>query len=672
MSYKKWIIENVDKSIASSLSEKLNMDPLIAYLLAVRGIENELEASEFLSDSVRLLSPFSFTDMDKAADRVRKAIDGGEKICVYGDYDCDGVTATVLLYTFLESMGADVSYYIPHRQLDGYGMNINSIDKIYSQGTSLIVTVDNGITAFDEAEHVRSLGMSLVITDHHQPGDRIPVADAVVNPHRDSGRLFCDFAGVGVAFKLACAVYDGDDQDLIDQYADLVAIGTIGDIVPLVEENRCLVKAGLELINNDTRLGIAVLKAISGCAEKDMTSGDVAFQLCPRINAAGRMNNAASAVELLISDDMQTARHYAQLLCEENDHRHQVESEIAEDIKDQIAKDPSLAKDRVIVVEGKGYHKGVIGISASHIVEAYGKPSIVIGVDENGNGTASARSVEGFNICDAIAQCADLLTHFGGHPLAAGFGIKSENIPQFRRRINQYAGEHFAVMPVEALHIDCKISPFYLTVDLADQIGALEPYGACNKQPVFGLFNMALNNVTPIGDGKHIKIEAVKKGKIFRIVMFRRTPENFPYKIGDSLDFAVKISKNLFKGKQYLSIQAIDVRKNGSDADRFLFEKADYQLFESGGKHKTALYPTRDVCSVIYKFLKQNNGWSYTVEDLYFALEQKVSFGQLCYALDAFEDAGLINRDGKITLISVTRKADLDATETLKNLKGRL
>lgn len=673
MSYKKWVIGEVDKGAASAVSEKLNIDPIVAYLLAARGIDGELAVSEFLSDSVRLSSPFSFTDMDKAVSRIEKAVDNSEKICIYGDYDCDGVTATALLFTFLESMGADVFYYIPHRQLDGYGMNNNAIDRIYEKGTGLIITVDNGITSNSEAEYIYSLGMELVITDHHRLGENLPRAEAVVNPHRDSGVVpFCDFAGVGVAFKLVCALYDGDTEDLLDMYADLVTIGTIGDIVPLADENRSFVKAGLRLINNDTRLGLSVLKGCACSQDKAVTAGDIAYQLCPRINAAGRMNNAGTAVELLISDDMQMAKHYAEILCDENEQRHEAENIIAEDIKNIIKDTPAIAEDRVIVIDGKGYHKGVIGISASHVVDVYGKPSIVIGVDDEGEGTGSARSIEGFNIFDAISSCADLLKRFGGHPLAAGLGIRAENIKEFRRRINCYAAENYSVMPAETLYIDCKLSPFYLTTELADNISILEPYGAGNRQPVFGLFNMALQSITPIGNGKHIRFEVVKKGKVFRIVMFRKTADSLPYKQGELLDFAVKISKNLFKGKYYLSIQAVDVRKSGIDEDKFFLEKADAELFLLGNKNKTELYPSRAVCSVIYKFLKHSGGWKYSAEDLYFALEQKVTFGQLCYALDAFEESGLITRNGEITLNTVSKKADLDNTDTLKILKGRL
>lgn len=673
MSHKKWIIADGDKDKASALSEKLNIDPLIAFLLVSRGIDDELTATGFLTDSIAYGSPFSFKDMDKAVDRINAALDMNERICIYGDYDCDGVTATALLYSFFESIGADVIYYIPNRLTEGYGMNKSAIDIIKSKGTDLIVTVDNGISALDEAEYIYSLGMELVITDHHQIGESLPRAEAVVNPHRADNKIrFRDFAGVGVAFKLACALFDGDVYELMEQYADLVALGTIGDVVALKDENRGFVKAGLNLINSDSRIGLAMLKKAAGGSD-DISAVDAAFQLCPRINAAGRMDDAAKAVELLICEDYEEAQLKAEQLNLENVHRHEVESNILDDIKAKVEKHHSLVDDRVIVIDGNGYHKGVIGIVASHLVSMFGKPAIVIGVDEiTGEGTGSARSIDGFNIFEAVSACSACLTHFGGHPLAAGLGIHSDSILDFRKAINAYAEKTMPVMPAESLKIDIKISPFYLDTDLVDNLKILEPYGAENMQPVFGLFNMILESVTPIGDDKHIRLDVSKKGKSFRVVKFRTTADDFPYAKGDHIDLAVKISKNLYKGRYYLSIQAVDIRKHGIDDDKFFKEKSDYELFRLGNKNETELYPTREVCSVVYKYLRQLGGYKYSLEDLYFALNQTVTYGQLCYALDAFCEAGLIAKEKTISLNQVSGKADLENTVVLKELKGRV
>lgn len=674
MAHKKWIVAEADKEKASVLSEKLNIDPFIAFLLVSRGIGDELAASDFLSDSCAFSSPFSLKDMDKATQRINQALDYNEKICIYGDYDCDGVTATALLFTFLESMGADVTYFIPNRLTDGYGMNKSAIDSIKEQGTDLIITVDNGISAVDEAEYIYSLGMELIVTDHHQIGETLPRACAVINPHREDNKIsFSDFAGVGVAFKLACALYDGDPGDIIEQYADLVAIGTIGDIVPLKSENRGLVKAGIDLINSSSRIGIEALREASGNAGSDLTAMDVAFQICPRINAAGRMDTAYMALELLISDDYDEAKFKASQLNTENAHRHEVESNILEDIDKKIAENPQLVNDRIIVISGENYHHGVIGIVASHIVSAYGKPAVIIGVDENGKATGSARSVEGFNLFDAILHCKDLLNRYGGHPLAAGLGINADRIDEFRRKINEYAFENYPVMPVQTLKLDCKLSPFYLNVDLVDNLSALEPYGADNAQPIFGLFNVKLESITPMGEGKHLRLEVSKKGKTIKVVLFRKTPEQFPYKSGDMLDLAVKVSKNFYKGRYYLSVQCVDIRLNSADDDKYFSQKSDFERFETGWKNEADIYPSRSVCSVVFKYLKQNGGWNYDFDDLYFALDQNVTYAQLKYALCAFEESGLISqRNGAVIMNEVNGKVDLENTEILKMLKGRL
>lgn len=674
MSHKKWIVADADKEKASLLSEKLNIDPFIAFLLVSRGIDDELSASEFLSSGCAFTSPYSLADMDKAVSRINSALENGEKICIYGDYDCDGVTSTALLYTFFESIGADVIYCIPNRLTDGYGMNMSAVEEIRERGTDLIITVDNGISAVEEADYVYSLGMELIITDHHQVGDILPKACAVINPHRKENKIkFRDFAGVGVAFKLACALYDGDVSELLEQYADLVAIGTIGDIVPLKGENRAFVKAGLELINSNSRIGIAALRQAAGNDSADLSSGDIAFQLCPRINAAGRMDTAVKALELLICDDYEEARFKAEQLNLENSHRHEVETNITDNILEKIDGNPSLIENRVIVIAGENYHHGVIGIAAANIVSACGKPAIIIGIDGNGECTGSARSIEGFNIFDAISSCSDLLTHFGGHPSAAGLGIEEKNIDLFRQRINEYAADVYPQMPVQCLHLDCKLSPFYLNLDLADNLTSLEPYGADNPQPVFGLFNVSLISVTPIGEGRHIRLEVQKKGRSFKIVKFKTTADSFPYKIGDVLDIAVKVSKNYFKGKYYLSIRAEDIRLSGINDDKYFAEKDDFELFKSGCDSSSKIYPDREELAVIYRFLRQNNGWRYSFDDLYFALGQSVTYAQLSFALDAFCEAGLISRTGEGAVLNKTDgKVNLENTNVIKTLKGRL
>lgn len=669
MAYKKWVVRGGDKERASAISEKFNIDPFVAFLMVSRGLVDDLDVASFVSKTLLVRSPFALCDMEEAMLAIADAIDANERICIYGDYDCDGVTSTALLMDFLTKEGADVFYYIPSRENEGYGMNKNALDYIKSQGASLIVTVDNGITAFDEAEYIYELGMRLVITDHHQLSDgKLPKAEAVVNPHREDNDIdFRDFCGVGVAFKLASALYDGEPADLLREYSDLVAIGTIADVVPLRNENRDFVRAGLEKINTNPRESIGTFVRYNG--DKKYTATDIAFQLCPRINAMGRMGNADRAVEFLLCEDGEKCIELCSDLNTENADRQKVEKEILDDVNKQISENPKLASGRVIVVSGNGYHHGVVGIVASHVLEKYGKPTIIIGIDEKGVARGSARSVNGFNIFDAISSCEEDLIQFGGHPLAAGVTLEADKIDQFRKSINEYALKNYPIMPVQELVLDCKISPFYLDLDLVDNLSVMEPCGASNPQVVFGIYKMTLVNVTPLSEGKHIRMELEKQGKRIRVVRFGVTQDEFPYHTGDVLNLAVKISKNSFKDNLYLSIQAVDVRLSSVDDDRYFNEKNVYDLYRVTGKGDKSLYPSREICAYIYKYLKMNDGYKYSLDDLYFRLQDKATYGQLMFAIKAFTQAGLVDIYNGININSVSGKVDLEKTPILSKLK---
>ncbi|MCH5317088.1 MAG: single-stranded-DNA-specific exonuclease RecJ [Eubacterium sp.] len=672
MAYKKWIIADADKERASELSEKFNIDPFVAFLLVARGIKSDLEVSGFLSSSYEFADPFLLKDMDKAVERIEQAIDYGEKITVYGDYDCDGVTSTALLYTLLRDMGADVDYYIPLRLEEGYGMNMSAIDKIKERGTKLIITVDNGISAIEEADYIYSLGMELVVTDHHRIGDSLPRAEAVIDPHREDNDIpFRDFAGVGVAFKLACALY-GDTEDMLYRFSELVAIGTVADVVPLKGENRALVRMGLSIINSDPCYAVQALKKAAGLGDKRITASDIAFIISPRINAAGRVDTATRALELFIADDLDTAVFKAEQLNVDNTHRQELEQSVFDDVKLKIAENPALAEERVIVISGDNYDHGVVGLAASRILEEYGKPTIIIGIDENGVARGSARSVDGFNIFEAISYCFELLSQFGGHPKAAGLSIDPDKIDDFRARINEYAKENFIAPPVQTLNIDCKLSPFYLTLELAKSLKALEPFGEGNSEALFALMGLTVVSVTPIGNGKHIRLECEKKGKKLRIVKFGCPQENFPFTAGDKIDAAVKISVNPYNGKEYLSVQAVDIRKSKADGEKYFREKEIFELFEAEKSNDASVFPSREICSAVYRFLKSKGGWRCGIDELYFALEG-VTYGQLRFALKAFEESGLINvSGGVIEICAVGSKVDLMNTPVMKALKGRI
>ncbi|MBE6720401.1 MAG: single-stranded-DNA-specific exonuclease RecJ [Ruminococcaceae bacterium] len=671
MAHKKWVVREADKERATVLSEKFNIDPFIAYMLTARGMGDDLTVSKFLSDSFETVSPFKFADMEEAAFTVGDAIDYGEKICVYGDYDCDGVTSTALLLSFLRREGADVFAYIPDREGEGYGLNKDAITKIHEDGAELIITVDNGISSVEEAEYIYSLGMRLVVTDHHQLGDVMPRAEAVVNPHREDNDLdFREYCGVGVAFKLICAMYEGDISELVDEYIDLVTIGTIADVVPLLGENRAFVKLGLDRINNSPRKSLVPFR--NTASGKKFTSNDIAFQLCPRINAMGRMGSAMEAVDFLLSEDEAECEKMYELLTQQNSKRQNVEKEILDAIEQQISDNPKLVSERVIVIAGDGYHHGVIGIVASHILERYGKPAFVIGIDDDGVARGSARSVAGFNIHEAISACSGDLIKFGGHPLAAGITLNADKVDDFRQHINEFAYNNYDIMPPQELVIDCKLSPFYINTELVDNIAQLEPYGAENPSPVFGVYNMTVTEISPLSEGRHTRFELEKKGKRMKAAMFSHSPESLPIRVGDRVNAAVRVSKNLYNGKEYLSVHIADICLAGIDDDKYFKEKNDYELYRAKGTVCGTLYPDRDVCACIYKYLRACGGYDYSLDDLYFRLQSKATYGQLVIAIKAFVQAGLIDYSGKITLKTNTGKVDLDSVPVLRTLKGKM
>ena len=672
MSVKKWVVRQADKDIASDISEKFNIDPFVAFMLVSRGITKDVDVVNFISDDFVIPSPFDFVDMDEAVFTVGDAIDNGQKVCVYGDYDCDGVTSTALLVDYFRSLGADVCYYIPNRETEGYGLNKSAIDKIKAQNVDLIVTVDNGITSFEEAEYIYSLGMALVITDHHQLTDnKIPRAEAVVNPHRLENNLdFRDFCGVAVAFMLSLALNEDSGEDIIDEYIDLVTIGTIADVMPLKYANRCFVKKGLYKINNNPRQ--ALIPLLNGSPEKELTSTDIAFQICPRINAMGRMGDAKRAVDWLLCDNEEQTVSCCNELNEENANRQKTESEILKDVRSQIEKNPLLASSPVIVVAGENYHHGVIGIVSAHITEEYGKPSFVIGIDSDGVARGSARSVDGFDIFNALNECKADLIKFGGHPLAAGITLEKDMIDKFRDDINEYALNNYSQMPQSELLLDFKLSPTYLNIDLVNSLSVLEPYGFGNQQAVFGIYKMTITNITPLSEGKHIRLELQKKNKTVRAVKFSTSYDTFPYKCGDVVNIAVKLSKNIYKNKLYLSVQIVDIRLSGIDEERFFAEKAEYELYEYKQIARPSLNPNREECADVYRYLKKNGGYVGSDADLYFRLQSKITYGKLKFILSAFEQSGLIKRDNGIKLNVPKVKVSLDDTEVLQKLRGRI
>lgn len=679
MILRKWEVRPLDKERAAAFAQTYGVPFFLAMLMNIRGLDDAAHLREFLGEGEPLSDPFLLKDMDKAAARITRAVDNMEKIAVYGDYDADGVTSTAMLYSYLETRGADVIFYIPQREGEGYGMNMGAVEYLKEQGVSLIVTVDNGISSVQEVARANELGIDVVVTDHHRPQEILPDAVAVVDAYRpDDTSPYKHFSGVGIAFKLLMALEDGagDVEDLLEAYSDLAAIGTIGDIVPLTGENRTLIRAGLERLSQSDRPGVQALLENAGIAGKALTSTNVAFTLVPRINATGRMGAPERAVRLLISGYEEEAEVLSEEICADNEERRRVEAEIAEAaFADIEAK--GYMKDRVVVVDGENWHHGVIGIVASRVTERCGKPCMIISRGET-EAKGSGRSVEGFSLFEAICACGDLLIKFGGHPMAAGITLKPENIEAFRKRINQYAAEHFPQMPTQTVTLDCKLNPAALSVSMAQSLTQLEPFGNGNPQPVFGLFNMELSNVTPVGGGGHLRLTLEKNGAVITAMRFNTKPEELPYHIGDKIDLAVQLEAREFRGQPSLTVIVRDMKFAAFNTEKNIASLASFEKWQRGevlsAEDKNRLYPDRACLAAIYRALRTVNGKETDQVRFVSQFGKDMTLGLFKTALLVFEERGLVHSkiaDDTFTaaLIETSGKTDITRSPVLLALQ---
>lgn len=648
---KVWSVAKVNKERAIAMANKLEIPPLLAMMLDIRGITKEEDVINFLQENKDFSDPFLMKDMDKAVERITTAVENGEKICVYGDYDADGVTSTSLLYSYLrDSLGADVMFYIPTRTGEGYGMNKGAVDKIHSLGVTLIITVDNGISAREEIDYANSLGIDTVITDHHMPSGAIPKAVAVVNAHqKDDKSPFKDFSGVGVAFKLVMAIEGeyADVDSLLENFSDIATLGTIGDIVPLVGENRTLVKNGLRHIQNSDRIGINAMKQESGIAEKEINSSNVAFTLVPRINAGGRLGSSEKSVNLLLTEDEDEAVTIADKLGMDNRERQSIEKEILASIDEEVRRTPNIVNDKILVFAGKGWHQGVVGIAASRIKDIYDKPTIIIGIDDDGVARGSGRSVEGFSLCDAVFACSEHLTHYGGHPMAVGISLEKEKINDFRKAINAYCKD--IKMPYNILHIDCKLNPNQLDLSILDCLSYIEPCGASNPSPIFGLYNMTIIATKEIGNGNHMRITLSRgQGQVpVYAVYFNHNFQSCSYRNGDIVDVAVSLDRNIYNGQENLSVIIKDIKYSQSNNEELIDSERIFDKFAKRYRltknEVMSILPTRNDFAYVYRFLKQNKGFIYGEYALVNALNYKISMGKLIVILYSMKELGLIN-----------------------------
>ncbi len=569
MQKKNWVYKNtsINKETLKKLSA--SMSPVIATLLLNRGISDPDSIQVYFKKPLNLIpSPFLLEGVSEATDRIVSAIENNEKIVVYGDYDVDGITATVLLYKFLLSQNANVSYYIPTRADEGYGINILALNKIIKSGAKLLVTVDCGITAVGEVEFAKLQGLDIIITDHHTPQEKIPKAFSVINPKLpNSSYPFCDLAGVGVAFKLALGIavkLKLDTNKVFSDYSELCAIGTVADLVPLTGENRIIVDRGLKSLRNGTKnLGIRALLEICGIKPEDINSSTIAFSIAPRLNASGRLSSASVSVELLLSNNYDDARKTAISLDEENKQRRQTEQEIFEEALELIENDAEFDKKKVIVLHKEGWHQGVIGIVASRICEKFYRPAIMISVSD-GVGKGSGRSIQNFNLFEGLDDASDFLTSFGGHSVAAGINIKASDIESFSKHINKYAGKVLKdedFIPV--LNIDCEIQPSTITVNNIKFLENLEPFGMKNEAPVFSMCDVTLKSIYEIGaEKKHIRLTVLKNGVEFNCIGFSMAELTSSFKQGDVLDIAFSMAINNYQNRELIQLRLKDIKKS--------------------------------------------------------------------------------------------------------------
>ncbi len=650
--------------------------PLTAMILSARGYEDPKKAQKDLRCDCAMPDPFLMTDMDLAAGRVGLAMTRGEKIAVFGDYDVDGITSTCLLTSFLRKHGADVVSYIPGRLEEGYGLNPIAIHSLHEQGVKLIVTVDCGITAVSEAQLCKELGMDLVITDHHECKEQLPDAIAVVDPHRpDGGYPHCTLCGVGVAFKLAAALC-GDQEEVLREYADMVCLGTVADVMPLEGENRVFVARGLELLQHTTRPGMQALMNEVGCAPETVTATTIGYMLAPRINAAGRMGQIDLAVELFLTEDDLRAQELARELCELNRSRQAVESEIYEQAVSML---PAGKSPEAIVLADEGWHQGVVGIVASRMAEEYCCPTFLICLD-GVHGKASSRSFGGFNLFGALTTLSDLLESYGGHELAAGFTIHRDNIAQFRTQVCQLAASYYSgTVTRTQIDIDCAVTPELLTLRGIDSLNCLEPCGSGCPKPVLMMEKLTVDRISLLSNGKHMRLRLKSGSYYINAIYFGATPESASIAPGDLVDVAFHPQVNEFRGERSVQMNVLDIRPHCACACPI--EDAHYALLKKNLLTQEAaaiLLPDRAQLGTVWRYLAANGP---EIKENPICLLRKLvrwanvpmSLEGLLTCLDIFRDVGLLQlyKEHKNTVILLTpgeNKADLNQSQTMQRL----
>lgn len=672
---KKWMIRNPDVKTAQKIQQQSNLNMFCSEILSSRGINDIESASGFLSPYLPE-NPYIMKDMKEAVEAINEAVDNEKKICVFGDYDCDGIVSTVMLVSYLQCLGADVFYYIPERE-EGYGMNETAVRKIANDGAEVIITVDNGIAAINEAKLISALGMELIVTDHHQPGNELPEARAVINPHRkDCPSSFKELCGAGVVLKLISAVEGGDYECVMEQFGDIAAIATIADVVSLTGENRYIVQHGLEILMNTERPGLAAMMEKCGMTGQKTDSVNVSFFLVPRINASSRSGSPLTAVKLLLCEDEIEAELLSEELNSLNNKRKDTETEIMELIEKYINDNPEVLSKRVLVFSGKDWHHGVIGIISIRITERFGKPSFIISDEGNGMARGSARSFGNFSIFECLEYCSDTLEKYGGHMGAGGFSLLSENISAFDDKIQEYARIYHENMPVYSLIADKLVRPEEMTEENINSLGILEPFGEGNPEPLFLVNGAEVENIISLSGGMHTKLILRYGNMMFEALLFRVSPHDSGIAKGEKYSFIVSLSMNCFRGKNTVSATVKDYRKCGIKQDKYITSEMLYDSYkrnEADNSLYPQICPERKDFAMVYKCLGNSEQ---TIDSIYMILEQYgMDLCRLKICMDVFSEMGLVSVNpfrSSVQRIPVSSKVNLDDSEILRRLRGRL
>lgn len=704
MSTRRWQLQNensADEAKIAELVRELNILPPTARLLYNRGYCDSVSAGGFIRKEDGVFhDPFVMKDMEKAVIRVLRARDNKEKVMIYGDYDVDGVTSVSVLYLYLRSMGIDCDFHIPSRTGEGYGISRCAVDNIAHDGYNLMISVDTGITACDEIEYAGSIGLDTIVTDHHECHATIPNAVAVVNPKRhDCPYPFKELAGVGVVFKLITALQmriapDSKNPyaDVCNNYADLIATGTIADVMPLCDENRLIVSIGLKMLEKNPRVGMKALLEKAGMLQGDkkirITSATVGYSLAPRINAAGRLSEASIAVELMLCDDERKADELASILCDINAQRKDEENAIAKEAADMISDSYDFKKNPVIVLAKENWHHGVIGIVASRLTDKYGLPTILISFDEDGMGKGSGRSVKGLNLVDALCACSDCLEKYGGHELAAGLSVERSKFEEFKEKINKYAVAHIGTEHTENVcYADLVLEAKDICERQADELYLLEPYGTANPSPLFVLCDAEIVEINGIGFNKHSRIILKKDNVTFPAVFFGHSPDSFVLKPGDKVDAVFSLEINEYRKRRNIQLNLKYVLAPAAYAQKLIEEDKLYDDIKNG-MHYTPndeIYPSRSEFASLYTYIKRRAG-AKSAEFLNRELRGECGIKgknpgvKLHFMLDIFEEMKLLTVERidadcdilyNITVRFVRGKVNLDKSLILKSLRSK-